>query len=161
MKKLFLIRHAKAEDGGMLTRDFNRNLTDRGRNDAERKAQQLIGIQPTINHIISSDANRALQTAQIFAKQFNIPDNLIEKEHFIYNDYHPSDLLFLLQQQGNDVESFAVFGHNPNIAYAAASFVTQPISHFSTSCVAAIEFDVNDWNDITLKGGKLLYLLND
>lgn len=161
MKKLFLIRHAKAEEGSFSKKDIYRNITPKGEGDALNKSLILSKFTQKIDLIISSDANRAFQTAEIFAKTYNYSADLIIKEHFIYKDYDPIDLLHYINQISNDVETVMIFGHNPNIAYAAAAFCNQHIPSFTTSCVASITFDSNNWQDATLNSGTLNYLLNN
>lgn len=161
MKKVFLIRHAKAEEGSFLKKDFSRNLTPKGEIVAAKKALLLKELTPNIDFIISSDANRAIQTAEIFAKFFDYDTECIVTEHFIYKDYEPEQLLQTINEISDEMESVMIFGHNPSIAYAAIALGNQHIDLFPTACVAVISFDENHWKDITLTSGKLLYLLND
>lgn len=161
MKKVFLIRHAKAEEGSFLKNDFLRNLSPKGEVGAAKKALLLKELTPSIDFIISSDANRALQTAEIFANFFEYGTECIVIEHYLYKDYEPEDLLQTINQISDEMESVMIFGHNPNIAYAAIALGNKHISEFPTSCVAAITFEENSWKDISLSSGKLLYLLND
>lgn len=161
MKKLFLIRHAKAEEGGASKNDFFRNISSQGEGGALKKSVKLLQLIPSVDLIISSDANRALQTAKIFAKTFNYNPETIITEHFLYNHYEPSELLHLITGLSDTVNSVMIFGHNPNICYAANELCNQTIYSFPTSCVACIEFENKSWQDVTLMAGKLIYLLND
>ena len=68
-KTLILARHGKAEKSDVDNFDFKRNLTERGESDVLMVAQQLLNII-TPELIVSSPANRAYQTAKIFAKVF-------------------------------------------------------------------------------------------
>src|SRR5271165_7009916 len=69
MRRLFLIRHAKAEPG-VGRDDFERALTDRGREDAKRVASVLAAKNMLADVLIHSDAARARETAEIFAAQW-------------------------------------------------------------------------------------------
>lgn len=160
MKQIILVRHSKAEDRSLQQTDFQRNIIERGEKDAAKKALQLLKLEPTIDLIISSDAPRALQTAEIFAKTYKIETNKIQSEHYLYNDYEPSDLLHTVNQIDNNCHTIAIFGHNPNIAYTAVAFCAQRITEFPTSSVAVINFEVDTWAEVSLGTGFLVHLLN-
>ena len=42
MKRLYIIRHGKAEDPNFSKRDFDRNLVERGKQDALRIANDIL-----------------------------------------------------------------------------------------------------------------------
>lgn len=159
MKQIILVRHSKAEERSLQQTDFQRNLIERGIADAQKKAFELLKLEPKIDLIISSDAPRALQTAQIFANAYKIEPDKIELEHYIYNDYEPSDILHTVNQIDNNSQTVAIFGHNPNIAYAAVAFCTQRITEFPTSTVVVINFEVDTWAEVSLGTGFLTHLL--
>src|SRR3546814_11188024 len=74
MRKLTIVRHAKASWGEAERSDFERPLYERGRRDAQRMAawaQHAIGIP---DRIISSPALRAITTARSFAETFCIAE---------------------------------------------------------------------------------------
>ncbi len=160
MKQIILIRHSKAEDRSLQQTDFQRNIIERGQKDAAKKALQLFKLEPSIDLMISSDAPRALQTAEIFAKTYKIDTNKIQLEHYLYNDYEPSDLLHTINQIDNSCQTVAIFGHNPNIAYSAVAFCAQRITEFPTSAVAVINFEVDTWAEVSLGTGFLTHLLD-
>lgn len=64
--KLLLIRHSLAED--IAPSDFERKLTNRGAKRAFRFFKMVKIIYPQIDYIISSDALRAKQTAEILKR---------------------------------------------------------------------------------------------
>ena len=64
---LLLWRHADAEPG---TRDLERDLTDKGRKQAQRVAEWLRERLPEDARILVSPANRAQQTAGALTKSF-------------------------------------------------------------------------------------------
>lgn len=160
MKQIILIRHSKAEDRSLQQTDFQRNIIERGQKDAAKKALQLFKLEPSIDLMISSDAPRALQTAEIFAKTYKIDTSKIQLEHYLYNDYEPSDLLHTINQIDNSCKTVAIFGHNPNIAYSAVAFCAQRITEFPTSAVAVINFEVDTWAEVSLGTGFLTHLLD-
>ncbi len=66
MRRLFLIRHAKAEPN-VGRGDYERRLTGRGRDDAKRVAAALAARRVLPDILIHSGAARAKETAEIFA----------------------------------------------------------------------------------------------
>ena len=59
MKSLFLLRHAKTERDSPSGRDFDRQLTNRGRGDAARLGKELRKESFKADLILSSPAARA------------------------------------------------------------------------------------------------------
>ena len=68
MRRLFLIRHAKAEPS-VGRDDYERRLTDRGRADARRVAAALAARKMLPDLLVHSGAARAKETAEIFAAE--------------------------------------------------------------------------------------------
>src|SRR5271154_3148698 len=66
MRRLFLVRHAKAEPY-VGRDDYARKLTERGRADARRIAKALAARRILPDLLIHSGAARAKQTAEILA----------------------------------------------------------------------------------------------
>ena len=69
MRRLFLIRHAKAEPS-VGRDDYERRLTDRGRADARRVAAALAARKMLPDLLVHSGAARAKETAEIFAAEW-------------------------------------------------------------------------------------------
>ena len=78
MRRLFLIRHAKAEPATGQD-DVRRALTDRGRADARRMAGALAVRQMLPEVLIHSGALRAKETAEIFAAEWAGGVKLLEE----------------------------------------------------------------------------------
>ena len=68
-KSLFLLRHAKAINGGVLIPDQDRPLSDSGVKDAKRLGSYLSKKSFDFDLILSSPAIRAITTAQIVANK--------------------------------------------------------------------------------------------
>lgn len=69
MKRIYFIRHAEAQSGGIS--DFERKLSPRGKEDAMRLGELLRSRRAAPHLIVSSSAVRALTTAQIIADALN------------------------------------------------------------------------------------------
>src|SRR5690606_41721411 len=113
-KTLYLIRHAKAEEHSFFKRDYDRNLTEKGKERAQQiaiqLAQQLV-ITPQTS-VLSSSANRAIQTAELFCDIIGYPIDQIRQDKSIY-EAHYSDILNAINGIPAEVDILLVFGHNP------------------------------------------------
>jgi phosphohistidine phosphatase len=107
--ELILWRHADAEDGKP---DFERELTDKGRKQAEQVAAWLRERLPPDYTLVSSPAARARQTAEALRKKFAINTSIAPGARV-------RDLLEAAgwpQGKGTVV----VVGHQPDLGSAAA-----------------------------------------
>lgn len=134
-KTLYLIRHGKAEDHTFLKRDYDRNLVDKGKERAELVANKLKqDLLENNTLVISSSANRALQTAEIFCVQIDYPINAIQVEKDIYEAYY-QEILKVINQIPDDIDTVLVFGHNPGLSdmtnYLCDSYIDLKTSHVS------------------------------
>jgi phosphohistidine phosphatase len=161
MKTLILIRHAKTEQLGYLSSksDFERALKPRGYNDTKLIAKDLINRGTKPHLLISSKAIRAKQTAHLLAEQLNINKEEVRLEQFLYDGYTTSELLSYLEQFGKKHDSIMIVGHNPEIAMTAISLTDSDYLHFPTTGTIAISFDVDNWEDINAREGKIEWFI--
>ena len=156
-KTLILARHGKAEKSDVDNFDFKRNLTERGESDVLKVAQQLSKIiNPEL--IVSSPANRAYQTAKIFAKVFDIDKKEIDKIDSIY-EASMRALLHVINNLDNTKNCILITGHNPAFEYAVEYLTAKYISELPTSGTAVIEFPIDHWNMVSQGLGDLKILL--
>jgi len=154
VKKIILIRHSDAETGSFDSTDFNRRLTDKGKNKANIQANRLKQIQIVPDLIISSNAVRALETTQIISSILS-PNCLIQQIPFLYEDFTTSEFFDLLSNIDNSIDTLILVGHNPNISIMAARLDKTAKVNFAP-CSIGIFFLVSDWNTIEKGGAKLI-----
>ena len=120
MKTLYLVRHAKAEARTSDVPDFERSLVKSGKKDAKQMAKVLKeeGIIPDM--YITSPANRAYETAEVFAKQFGHTADLILKNDNIYNETNGTKFIDIFKETNNKFNTILFFGHDPSISECAA-----------------------------------------
>lgn len=155
MKRLILVRHAKAEENG-LKPDYDRRLKNRGKTDSKLVANALSkshAVTPDL--IISSPAPRARETADIFADILCFPRVSIHNEIDLYNGMSTNQFIQLVRESDESAQTVMVFGHNPHIYMFAHSIL--PAFYFDVPTAAAISIllDIEDWNDLTANQGKL------
>jgi phosphohistidine phosphatase len=159
MKRLVLVRHARAVHWGYED-DFNRELTERGVSDASRvsKHMETLGIIP--DRIISSQASRALQTAEIFAGQLHFPPEDLIINHKLYHGLTTGELMDLIHDLPEETACVFLFGHNPSFEYYAHGLCKSFDGDFPTSSAAVIDFHVNQWKEVTSRSGLLFGQFN-
>jgi len=156
MKTLYLVRHAKADSNDDKLPDFERPLTKRGIENANEMAGRFLNKNPIPELIISSPAMRALTTAQIFAKKFEINNTQIEKDPEIYES-EVSDLLRIINSQTEQINSLMIFGHNPTFFDLVNYLNPTSVHDFPTCSIAKLEFQKNKWNLMSKSSAKLIY----
>lgn len=156
MKTLIIVRHAKAEVLPAHKTDFERRLTDSGKADAEKMAASLTQQIKCPSIFISSTAKRAFSTAKRFAAAFKLKEEGIIKEKKIY-DASAETLIELVQLIDNKHETAIIFGHNPGFSQLAYYFSGNGAIELPTCGVAIVEFDINDWQNVAYKNGKITY----
>ena len=133
-----VLRHAHAEAQSSDGTDFTRELSERGRGEAERAADALAKmLDGRVPRILSSPAARAESTAQIVAERLG---DSVGFNARIYNAT-PGDLLDVFNATG-PTETVLMVGHNPGIEEVVALLVdgrSQAHRGMPTSGIAVID----------------------
>jgi len=164
MRRLFLIRHAKAEPG-IGQNDYERALTERGRADASRLATLLATREPLPAVLIHSSALRTTQTAEIFAAHW--PSRVELQQEIGLYDATQDMLRHRVQALSDSVGCVGLVGHNPGIGELAVALsghgahteIRRMALKFPTCGVAAIDFDAASWDDVERRSGLLSLFL--
>ncbi|WP_158264277.1 MULTISPECIES: SixA phosphatase family protein [Nitratireductor] len=120
MSRLFLLRHAKAawaEPGG---RDYDRALTEDGRDQAVAigAAMRAGGHVPSV--VVCSPARRALETWQGVATALGYKPGQALMSGSLYGS-DPGAYLTIMRNNG-DADALLIIGHNPMIEELAFAF---------------------------------------
>lgn len=156
MKAVILVRHAEAGPKDLPMPDKDRPLTASGKNDLERLKPALLSQDIKPDHIYSSSANRAAQTAAIYAAFYDMCGSISFHDEL----YHPDAraIVDFARRRDDALQSIAIVGHNPELEEAAqllweGSFdATVP-----TSACICLGFDVERWEDMRENAGKMEY----
>jgi len=109
VKRLFLLRHAKAVPAESDVEDFDRTLMLSGMQDAGAMARHLRKSDYTVNLILCSSAARTVQTAELVVLELGCEieyrDNLYLAE--------PAKILAAVRAAPAGVAHLMVVGHNP------------------------------------------------
>lgn len=156
MKTLIVLRHGKA---GPYARteagDKARALTERGVRDAGAMGK-LIGTLAKPDLVVTSDAVRARQTAELAAEGFGYEGEITLEPSI----YHASldALLDVVRKLPDGADVVVIAGHNPGfseLSWALAEEGSDPID-LPTAAFAHLRFDVSRWRDVREGGGELV-----
>lgn len=153
MKTIVMIRHAKAE--ASYDDDFKRSLQKKGALDAEHLSLKLSSLGIIPQRIIASTANRAWETASIYAKNLSFEVLNIEAWPAFYDGVTTYDFLAKIAETSNQIDCIFVVGHNPTIHYLVHNLCSDFNKDTPTCATAVIQFDVEYWKDIEARTGKL------
>jgi phosphohistidine phosphatase len=161
VRYLTIIRHAKAEDPGGYSNDFQRPLSDRGYKDARNAARVVASMDPRVDLWISSPALRARTTAETIAAEMGDSGEI----HFEMRAYpgEAEELIDILAKIPGDSEHIALVGHNPGLENLVSGLCTGRSPSLSvrmpTGAVAHLELEIVRWDQIRWGCGILRTLV--
>jgi phosphohistidine phosphatase len=159
MKKIILVRHGKAEDGTSDISDFERSLTQKGKLISRLMAQKLKAKEKNPGVLLTSPAFRALETALIFAGEFNIKSEDVIMNSKIYQGLSLKNLPEILTAIGEETETITLFGHNPSFSDMADDLSKEGCEPLPKTAIACISFNIKTWSEVARNNGKLEYFL--
>ena len=115
--KLYLIRHAIAEEHAPGRRDAERALTPEGQEKMRRAARGLREIGVEIERILTSPIRRARETADIVAEALGRTE--VRELPELSPGSEPSRLLASLEPW-RDADALALVGHEPDLGQLAS-----------------------------------------
>jgi len=153
VKEIILVRHAKSSWRDPSLDDHSRPLNKRGKRDAPEMGDRLAqrGYQPDL--LVSSSADRALETARTMAGELGYPLEHIRVEERLY---HASfdELLGVIRGVDESVGTLMLFGHNPGFTDLANLLGPRDIFNMPTCAVLHLRFDTASWNAIGQAAGR-------
>lgn len=153
-KNLFLVRHATAEEGSMVFRDFERELTSRGIMEAARVGNYLSSKNIIFDNIIASPSFRTLKTAELIAERLKIDVDLINKSENLYGS-GPRGYLSVLNEIPENAENVILVGHNPDISFFAEYLCKEDMGGgMEKGTCIQLSFTDLKWAELTNKMAK-------
>ncbi|WP_169776705.1 SixA phosphatase family protein [Campylobacter mucosalis] len=139
MKRIYFMRHAKAESQSDNKKDFTRELNSRGKEDIELMAKVLKGLNVKIDAVFCSEATRCEHSAKRLISELNLKKKPKSVASF-YNASYAKLLKFIsgIDDKFNDV---LIIAHNPAITEICEHLSDSAIGNIPTSGVFAIEFE--------------------
>lgn len=154
MKTIVLVRHAKSSWDHDVS-DLNRPLSMRGFTDAELVAKAFKNYNYNPEAIYSSPAKRALTTCQLFMDTLGLEKKLLTLDPQLY-DFGGNQVRRFINSLEDDLEKIMIFGHNHAFTSLANSFGDIDIDNLPTSGLVMIEFNVNQWEQVSQGETKLI-----
>jgi len=145
MKTLYIIRHAKSSWNFDLP-DKHRPLGLKGRRDVQKVGRELSMNENTPDKIITSPASRALYTALYVADDWGYPENDIEIDDRLYMA-DAEDILEIIKEQAEEVDSIAIFGHNPGFTDLVNHFSSEYVDNVPTCGVFSFHLKTDSWTE--------------
>lgn len=157
MKTLLLIRHAKSSwQDAHLIQDADRPLNTRGVNDAHNMANRLLAKHLIPQKLVSSNGIRALHTATIFARELHVKSSIIAIESSLFH-CHTSDIENVVYAQNNEIDTLAIFCHNPSINDFAQKYIPNFYENVPTCGVLCFASKIEKWTDFSTANTYLLW----
>lgn len=158
MKRLLLMRHAKALQAADPLADNTRPLMERGERDARRIGERLRQHLGRPNLIVASPATRAIRTAQLVANvlEYASADIVLERQLYLAE---PATLLEIVAGQDPKLETVLVVGHNPGLTELVHTLLPAfAVDDLPTAAVVAIRYDdLTAWAGFGAAVGQLAY----
>jgi phosphohistidine phosphatase len=156
---LCLVRHGEAAPKDVGLDDFERPLTAKGNRECEKVARKLHKAHASFNLLISSPADRALETAHIFAAELEYPIQQIQIIDSLYTAHSPSEIVTIIKKIDESTQSVALFGHNPMFSELASYFVGDFNHSVAKGAAVGIKVYGLSWNEISRHRGSLEFYL--
>ena len=162
-RSLLIMRHGKSDWDTGSQSDFERPLAKRGQKAVKRIGQWLIQQKLAPDHVISSPANRAQQTAIGICRKLKLDESSIAWEPRIYGA-DMETLLYVLGACPAEKQRVMLIGHNPGLEMllrylAGETFETsQDHNPMPTAALATLDMPDN-WEGLDAGAGKLLSII--
>jgi phosphohistidine phosphatase len=165
MKTLYILRHAKSDQGDGSIDDHDRPVNARGRDAAPRMGTYLKakGYKPAL--ILCSTARRTVETCNLVRPALG--DMTVTFEEGLYLA-EARTILDRVRRLDDAIGSVMVIAHNPGLEQLSQSLSASPRSaeeegrhrrmreKFSTCALAVIQFPARTWREIKLGSGVLI-----
>lgn len=156
MRRVIIVRHAKTIQYG-YDQDYDRTLTERGREDAEKISKELQRMNICPELVIASPAVRTSQTAWIYTANLGYEKSAIRFEKKLYSGKTSENFLAMLQELEEDKQTVMVFGHNPTVYYYINYLLRDFTDDVPTCSTVGIDFDVESWDQLRPRSGELSF----
>ena len=161
MRRLLLLRHAKAERLQSGGHDHDRILAKRGREDAAAVGTYMVRHRLVPNRALVSTSARTRETWALVAAAFaKLPP--AEFEGSIY-EASPEAMLKAIKATEPGAKTLIVVGHNPGMQQLAGLLIASGyvearqrlLEEFPTAAFAMISFVTVNWHSLRANGGRL------
>ncbi len=153
------MRHGNAESSYQVN-DFDRNLTEYGIKEVKNNIEKLNSFKIVPDLITISSAMRTKQTFAIYEDITKYKGKFVFDKD-LYNFYNTSDFISkYIECIDNKYETIMFIGHNPTISNLLQMLTGDLSVYLDTSSIFVIDFDINNWEKLEVRTGKLYFSTN-
>lgn len=146
-RKLFIIRHGKSSWDAEGLDDIDRPLAERGIRNADTMANRLLELGEIPELLLVSPASRALNTALIMSRIWNLEPAALQIHDPLYMAY-VSEIDQVVSGVPGQLTKLAIFGHNPSFTMYANQFLDEPLDNLPTAGVVIVTLESDSWKEI-------------
>jgi phosphohistidine phosphatase len=159
LKKLLILRHAKAELG-LGVDDHARELTIKGRAYCEALAERLKMEGYVPDRVLCSTSARTRQTADIIINKLDLEPNQVSYFPEIYNA-NVTDLVSVFERNQEHALSIMLIGHNPSLE-SLVEFLAQntPYDFILKPSSIAVMTTEQPWDELHRHSAQLVDLIH-
>lgn len=153
------MRHAKSDWSDGKLSDFDRPLNSRGKKTAPKIGLELKNREIIPDIILSSPANRAKTTAELFAKSNNYNNEINFVSDFYFGN--ETSIVSSLNILKEDIETAMIVGHNPTME-SLISELSENNEYYRmpTAAITILSANIDSWQELYKSVCKVeLYLI--
>ena len=158
IKKLYLVRHAKAVWNDGHIGDFDRELSKKSEKGLKSVGSYLMLSSIDPDAILSSPAIRAQRTAEILRDKMKSDTKISYMEELYLSS--ADTMKNLLQHQQNDLQTIMLIGHNPGISDLAGRLTGGEVLKIPKGAVLALSLPIDRWSDIVDGNSSIDFFIN-
>ena len=166
MRNLLLLRHAKSSWDDSALDDFERPLSQRGRETAPLMANYMASHNLQPDYVLCSSAVRTQQTLSLVLPAFGPRPPAVVYDDALYLA-SATALLTRLRRVQPKWRRVLIVGHNPGLHDLALHMISRRdddlhaalASKFATAALAVQAFDVAAWHDVAPHSGELTHFM--
>jgi phosphohistidine phosphatase len=161
MRRLILLRHAKAEKAKPGESDRDRRLDSRGRREAPKIGLYMARHKLVPQRAVISPSLRTRETWDLLSEELSAAPLVLYDEH-LYNA-SAETILRAIRSSPPDVRSLLLIGHNPGLHEAARLLIASGDvelrerlqENLPTSGLVVMDFAFDDWSNLHPHAGRL------
>ncbi|HEY0104776.1 MAG TPA: histidine phosphatase family protein [Rhizomicrobium sp.] len=166
MKRLLLLRHAKAAPAEPGMGDHERALLPRGSADAPKLGRYIESSGRAPDYIVASTSRRTVETVELVTDVLSGPQRIDYLDALYLAE--PEVILSIVRLAPDKMRCVMVVGHNPGLEFLATQLAREPGKRkerdrfdrveekFPTAALAVLDFDVARWRDVAPGQGALI-----
>ncbi len=157
MKQIYILRHAKSSWDNSELSDFDRPLSNRGKNDAKKLCSFIEKKGFIVDKVFCSSAKRAKETLDLMMDGlwFDYINDLFYEEYLYYGNV--GNIVDRLRELDEESKNILFIGHNPTLFHLIEELTNERIKKLTTCNLAVITF-ADAWKKLSKSKCKLKLL---